>query len=176
MTSGQEHAFQESFETYSDALFRHALFRLSDRERALDITQEAFLKAWDYVVAGNEITQYKSFLYRILNNLIIDEYRKKRSVSLDEILEDDERSATVEMKLSEGSLMQFESDLDDQVLAERIRARIPELPDGYRAVITLRFVEGLSNGEIAEALELSENVVAVRLHRGIYKLRELCNV
>lgn len=176
MTSDQERVFQESFETYSDALFRHALFRLSDRERALDLTQETFLKAWDYVVAGNEIKQYKSFLYRILNNLIIDEYRKKRSTSLDEMLEDEERSAAVEAKLSEGSVTEIETDLDDKMLVEHIRTHIPKLPDGYRSVITLRFIEGFSNGEIADALEISENVVAVRLHRGLYKLRELCNI
>ena len=51
--------------------------------------QDTFCKSWDYIQKGGEVRNYKPFLYRILNNLIIDEYRKKKSVSLDEILERD---------------------------------------------------------------------------------------
>ena len=81
MKKAEEKAFLEAFESYSDALFRHASFRISDRERAYDLTQDTFLKAWDYLAGGGTVKQYKSFLYRILHNLIIDEYRKKKSSS-----------------------------------------------------------------------------------------------
>ena len=86
MGSKEEKDFLDAFEKYADALFRHAHFRLSDRERAYDLTQETYLKAWDYVASGGVVRHYKSFLYRILHNLIIDEYRKKRGASLDELL------------------------------------------------------------------------------------------
>ena len=74
MERGQETAYREAFETLADPLFRHAFFRLSDRERAYDLVQEAFLKTWDHLVAGGEVRHFRSFLYRTLNNLIIDEY------------------------------------------------------------------------------------------------------
>ncbi len=176
MESQAEKAFLEAFEAHADALFRHAFFRISDREKAHDLTQETFLKAWDYVSKGNEVQQYKGFLYRILHNLIIDEYRKKRTVSLDQLLEDESGAPAIEARLSHGSVRESEEALDEQMLADQVRSRIPELPEHYRVASTLRFVDGLSIGEIAETVGASENVVSVRIHRGLSKLRTLCNL
>ncbi|MCR4325999.1 MAG: RNA polymerase sigma factor [Patescibacteria group bacterium] len=173
--SRDEKEFLKAFEAYADALFRHACFRISDRERAYDLTQDTFLKAWDYVAGGGTVKQYKSFLYRILHNLIIDEYRKKKSGSLDGLLEDETIASAVEARLSEGSVRESEEALDEKVLIEKVRSRITELPDAYRIVLTLRFVDGLSIGEIAETVGASENAISVRIHRGIARLRVLCN-
>ncbi|MEK7098538.1 MAG: RNA polymerase sigma factor [Patescibacteria group bacterium] len=172
MTDTQEKDYLEAYETYSEVLFRHAFFRVSNREKALDIVQDAFLKVWDYVQGGGEVDQYKAFLYRIVNNLIIDEYRKKKSSSLDEILEND--TGEMESKLSEGSAREVEEEFDERDALIKIRARIPELPDTYRDVITLRYIDGFTPKEIATMIGISENVVSVRLHRGTHKLRELC--
>ncbi|MEK7509680.1 MAG: RNA polymerase sigma factor [Patescibacteria group bacterium] len=168
----QEQAYLEAFNTYSDQLFRHAFFRLSNRERALEITQDAFLKTWDYIRGGGEVENFKSFLYRTVNNLIIDEYRKTKQGSLDEMLEDD--TGELERKLSEGSVRETEEKLDETLLFERIRAHIPELPDAYREVVTMRYIDGLTPKEIAGMIGVTENVVSVRLHRGTLKLRLLC--
>ena len=173
MESSEEKAFLQAFEAHADALFRHAFFRVSDRDRAYDLTQDTYLKAWDYVVKGGEVKQYKSFLYRILHNLIIDEYRKKSSRSLDELLEDEKTAGSIEAVLSEGSVRETEESLDERLLVENIRSHIPELPEDYRVALTLRFVDGLSTGEIAETVGVTENVISVRIHRGIVKLRAL---
>ncbi len=169
-----EQAYLAAFEEHSDALFRHALFRVSDREQAYDLTQDAFLKTWDYIVQGGEVQNFKSFLYRVLNNLIVDSYRKKGSHSLDEILEDETRAGALEARMAEGSLEEVELSLDVAISAQKVRDKLSELPDHYRAVVTLRFVEDLSIREIAETVGASENVVSVRLHRGVAKLRALC--
>lgn len=168
----QEKAYLEAFETYSDPLFRHAFFRLSNRDRALELTQETFLKAWDYVQGGGEVQQFKSFLYRILNNLIVDEYRKHKQSSLDEMLEND--TGELERRLSEGDVRETEESLDQETLLEEIRTRIPELPDAYREAITMRYIDGFTPKEIAAMIGVSENVVSVRLHRGTLKLKALC--
>ena len=170
--SSQETAYLEAFEAYSDQLFRHAFFRLSNRERALELAQDTFLKTWDYIQGGNEVENFKSFFYRILNNLIIDEYRKKKQSSLDELLEDD--TGELERKLSDGSVRETEEKLDETLLFERIRNRIPDLPDAYREVITMRYIDGFTPKEIASLIGVTENVVSVRLHRGTLKLRALC--
>ena len=175
MASRQEKAFLEAFEKHSDALFRHAFFRVSDREKAYDLTQDTYLKAWDYIAQGGEVKQFKSFLYRILHNLIIDSYRKKTSRSLDELLEQETTASATEELLSEGSVRETEEGLDERVLVERIRERIADLPENYREVLTLRFIDGFSTGEIAETVGVSENVVSVRIHRGVIKLRTLCD-
>lgn len=167
-----EGAYLEAYEAYNDALFRHALFRISNRDRALELVQDTFLKTWDYVQGGGDVESYKSFLYRILNNLIIDEYRKKKSSSLDEILEND--TGEMETKLSEGSVSEVEEEFDEQAMFKEIRSRIPELSDTYRDVITMRYIDGLTPKEIASMIGISENVVSVRIHRGTHKLRDLC--
>ncbi len=170
----QREAFLRAFEEFNEKLFRHALFRTGNRERALELTQETFLKSWDYLVSGGEVQQFRSFLYRILNNLIIDEYRKMKERSLDEMLEDD--TGFLERKLSEGSRSEVEEELDKEATITLIRERIDELPDTYRSVVTLRFVDGLSPKEIAAMMQVSENVVSVRIHRGVAKLRDLCDL
>ena len=168
----QEASFAKAFEEFSEALFRHAHFRISNRERALDIVQDAFLKAWDYVQGGGEVQSYKSFLYRILNNLIIDEYRKRKPQSLDELLEND--TGAMEAKLSHGSARETETELDEEKLLTRIRSRIQDLPETYRSVVALRYIEGFTPKEIASMMAVTENVISVRIHRGVIKLRELC--
>lgn len=174
MDSRAEQAFLEAFEAHADALFRHAYFRLSDRDRAHDLAQETFLRAWDYIAGGGTVTAYKSFLYRILHNLIIDEYRRKKSRSLDELLDDETKAPAIEALMAEGGLAQREQEFDDAALAGKIRERIADLPENYRAVLMLRFMDGLTTGEIAGLIGATENVVSVRIHRGIAKLRELC--
>lgn len=176
MGKSEEQALLQAFTEHSDALFRHAFFRVKDRERAFDLTQDAYLKAWDYVSGGGVIEHYKSFLYRVVHNLIIDEYRKKHSVSLDAMLEDEAAAPAIEARLSTGGLEEAEAEFDEKVLVEKVRSRIPELPEHYRSVLTFRFIDDLSIGEIAETIGESENVVSVRIHRGIAKLRTLCNV
>lgn len=164
-----EERFLKAFEEYSDALFRHASIRLSDRERAIELVHDSFTKAWGYVRGGHEIDAYRPFLYKILNNLIIDEYRKRREESLDALLERDGVDEGSFEELREGSV----EAMADQLDARRAIERIVELPDTYREVLTLRFVDGLGPKEIAMLIEESENVVSVRLHRGLKTLRTL---
>ena len=63
--------FLESYNLYSDEVFRFALFKLSDREKAKDVAQEAFMKMWLYLSKGNEIKNARAFLYKIAGNSIV---------------------------------------------------------------------------------------------------------
>ena len=168
----RQEEFREVFEKHSDELFRHAALRLSNRDRALEVTQECFLRAWEFLERGEHIRQYRAFLYRTLNNLIIDEYRKKKSVSLDAMLEDTDTAQIVE-----GHLLRDETDIMEEAAvgydAKRALEMVQQLPENYRAVIVMRYVDGLTPSEIADCLDESENAVSVRIHRGIRKLREL---
>jgi RNA polymerase sigma-70 factor (ECF subfamily) len=164
-----EERFLKAFDEYSDALFRHASIRISDRERAIELTHDAFTKAWGYVRGGNEIDSYRPFLYKILNNLIIDEYRKRKEESLDALLEREGIDEGTFKELHEGSV----EAVADQIDARRAIERMGQLPDTYREVLTLRFVDGLGPKEIAALIEETENVVSVRLHRGLKVLKAL---
>ena len=167
---GESHEarFLRAFDDYADALFRHASLRLSDRERAIELVHDTFTKAWSYVREGNVIESYRPFLYKILGNLIIDEYRRRRTESLDAILEDEGMDTGRFAELSEGSLEETLLALDAQRIVESMQA----LPQMYQEVLTLRFVDGLGPKDIATLIEESENVVSVRLNRGIKMLKE----
>src|SRR6056297_1291704 len=87
VSENHEDRFLAAFEDYSDALFRHASLRISDRDRAVDLVHDTFNKVWGYVRSGHDIEQYRPFLYKVLNKLIIDEYRKHKESSLDALME-----------------------------------------------------------------------------------------
>jgi RNA polymerase sigma-70 factor (ECF subfamily) len=168
----REKEFQAAFEKHSDELFRHAALRLSDRERAVELTQECFLRAWEYVARGEKIEHYRSFLYRVLNNLIIDEYRRRKTQSLDAMLENEETAVFVE-----GELLRDPSDIFEEASikfeGQHMLTLVAKLPEPYRTVIVMRYVDGLMPAEIAELLEESDNTISVRINRAMRKLRDL---
>lgn len=165
---GQEERFLKAFDEYGDALFRHATLRIRDRDRAIDVVHDTFTKVWTYVRNGHEIEQYRPFLYKVLNNLIVDEYRKKNEVSLDAMLAQEGVDEGSFADLSENTVESLAATMDGKKAFELLET----LPDVYREVIILRFVDGLGPKEISELIEESENVVSVRLHRGLKALRQ----
>jgi RNA polymerase sigma-70 factor (ECF subfamily) len=143
--------------------------RISDRDKAIDLVHDTFTKVWSYVRDGHEIKSFRPFLYKVLNNLIIDEYRKRKEQSLDALL-------AVE-GVDEGSFQELHEDTIESLMAQldgkQAFGLIAELPDVYREVLILRFVDELGPKEIAELIEETENVISVRLHRGLKLLRAL---
>jgi RNA polymerase sigma-70 factor (ECF subfamily) len=163
-----EERFLKAFDEYADALFRHAVYRLSDRERAIDIVHDTYTKVWGYVRGGHEIETYKSFLYKVINNLIIDEYRRRKEYSLDAMLAEEGTDEGSFPELHAGSVDEVTFSMD----AKQALELLPELPPVYREVITLRYVDGLGPKEISVLIEETENVVSVRLHRALRLLKE----
>src|SRR3989344_5712066 len=163
--------FEEAYTAYSDELFRHSRLRLSDRERALELTQECFLKTWEYIEKGNEVGEFRPFLYRTLRNLIIDEYRKHKTGSLEAMLERSEET-DVETLMAQDESNTLEAAID-RFDGKRALEVLERLPDLYKEVLILRYVESLSPKEIAQYVGESENAVSVRIHRGLKKLKML---
>lgn len=166
-----EQEFKDAFERYSDELFRHCSMRLSDRERAMELTQDAFMRTWDYVRKGGEVRELRPFLYQTLRNLIIDEYRKAKLHSLDSMLEQAE-SGQMEAMLPTDETNTIEAAME-RLDAKDALKQAGSLPELYREVILLRYVEGLSPKEIGKIVGESENVVSVRIHRALKKMREM---
>ncbi|MEZ4103928.1 MAG: RNA polymerase sigma factor [Candidatus Paceibacterota bacterium] len=167
MEESQEDRFLKAFDEYNDALFRHAFIRVSNREKAVDLVHDSFTKVWTYIRSGHEIDSYRSFLYKVLNNLIIDEYRKRKEISLDALLEADGVDEGAFSDLSEDTVEALAATIDGRKAFDLLN----RLPDIYREVITLRFVDGLGPKEISDLVEESENVISVRIHRALRLLR-----
>lgn len=163
-----EARFLKAFDEYNDALFRHAVLRVSNREKAIDLVHDTYTKVWSYIRDGYEIESFRPFLYKVLNNLIIDEYRKRKESSLDALLEQEGVDEGSFDELSESSVEVLAATIDGQKAFKLLE----ELPDQYREVIVLRFVDQLGPREISELIEESENVISVRLHRGLKLLRQ----
>jgi len=169
LIGNHEERFLEAFEEYNDALFRHAFLRISDRERAIDVVHDTFTKVWTYVRNGHEVDQFRPFLYKVLNNLIIDEYRKAKEASLDALLSIDGVDESSFDDLSENTVESLAATLDGKKAFEMLK----EMPDTYSEVIILKFVDGLGPKEMSVLLEESENVISVRLHRGLKIMRQM---
>ncbi len=155
--------FMQAYNQWADDIFRHCYFRVSDREKAKDLAQECFLKTWKYISEKGEVQNLRAFLYRVANNLVVDYARKKKPVSLDQMMEE------------EG----FEPGMEDEekIVAKAdfnlIKKDLDKLDPIYREAVIMRYMDNLQPREIAEVIHLPENVVSVRIHRGIRQLREL---
>ena len=158
-----ESSFLAAYDEYSDQLFRHVMLRVRDREIAKDIVQEAFSRTWVYLSEGKEIEYMRAFLYRVSNNLIVDGARKKKSSSLDTMMEED------------GYELADESLTDPAIIPQtrEVVEHLKSLDEIYQVAITKRYFEEKSPQEIAKELGVSENVVSVRIHRGIERLGRL---
>jgi len=167
--------FMESYQTLADPLFRHCYYRLSNRERARELMQEAFLRAWKYNIDGKEIRSIKTFLYRIVNNLIIDEYRKKKEVSLEQqnVNKSNDPYAPASEQIVYDPGEDGRTALMDHIDGKRALEMVEHLEAPYREVIIMRFVDGLTPREIARIVDETPNVVSVRIHRAIAQLQKL---
>lgn len=161
-----ESEFLEAYDQFSDAIFRHCVFRVSDREKAKDLAQVAFVRLWSYMSQGKEIDNMRAFLYRIANNLIVDEYRKKKEESLDRMRDEEGFDISFEMK----------HDIETKDEYDRAQLLLERLPDKYRESLVMRHIDGLSVKDIARITHESENVISVRIHRAIEKLKKLAEV
>src|ERR1035437_5258430 len=87
MKADMNHTFETIYESNSDIIFRFCLIRVSNREQAIDITQETFLRLRQSLQEGKEILNSKAFLFTIAHRLVIDWYRKKKSLSLESLMQ-----------------------------------------------------------------------------------------
>jgi RNA polymerase sigma-70 factor (ECF subfamily) len=159
--------FNEIYAVEADIIFRFCLIRVSNKEQALDVSQEVFVRFWQALVSKKTMTNHRAFLFTIAHHLIIDWYRKKKSVSLEALTSGDEAEV---FEPSDGV-----TDVDRSLGIEGryVMDKIKELDSSYREVVSLRFIEGLPPAEIGQILGISTNAASVRINRGIEKLRIL---
>lgn len=157
-----EKIFMKAFDEYADAIFRHCYYRVYSKERAEELVQETFVKAWDYVRKGGHIRDMRPFLYKVANNLVIDESRKKKTFSLDALEEQGFDPP------SDG-----ESQIRRVVEGKDMLMLLEQLDSQYKEILVMRYVDDLQPKEISQILGVSENVISVRIHRALKKLREL---
>jgi len=159
-----ETLFTQAHELYRESLSSYAYFKVNNKMTCEDLVQNTFMKTWMYLKRGGKIEKMKAFLYHVLNNLIVDEYRKRKTVSLETLMEKGVEPAVVDTK-----------NTVDVLDGKQAMMLIEELPSTYKNVLSMRFLEELTNEEMSEKTGLSKNTIAVQLHRGLEKLKVLCH-
>jgi len=152
----------EAYRRYMKELRTTAFYKVRDPATCEDLVQDAFLKTWVYLVKGGKIKMMRAFLHHVLSNLIVDEYRKHKTLSLDALAE----YGCEPSEDPSGHLFNF---LDGKTASLSIK----HLPGKYRKVMRMRYVQGLSLKEMSLASGQSKNTLAVQAHRGLEKLRVL---
>lgn len=158
----KEKEFLEAYNTYSDAIFRYCYYRVFDRDMAKDLVQETYCRAWKYISEGKHIENMRALLYRIANNMIIDESRKKKSFSLNRIME----------KGFSPSLNPLHTN-ENYFIGKEILDIVKSLDEKYRDVIIMKYINDLSTKEIAFILNETENNIYVRVNRGFEKVKKI---
>lgn len=147
---------------YQKGLNLHAFSKVGNRSVSEDLVQETFMKTWGYLVRGGKIDMMKAFLYHVLNGLVIDEYRKHKTLSLDVLLEKG-------FEPSYGNSARLFNILDGKAAV----LLIGQLPEKYKKVVHMRYVQDLSLKEMSLITGQSKNALAVQVHRGLEKLKVL---
>lgn len=157
--------FEKAYDLYADAIFRHCILRISDRELAKDLMQEAFMKTWQYLVSGHDIDDVRPFLYRTAHNCLIDHVRKQKKRQTD----------SLESLQEDGFDIADENGKDWAMVidAKAVVEVFQKVKEPYRTVLVLRYVDEMKPAEIATMLNIPPNTVSVRITRGLEKLRKL---
>lgn len=156
---GDTRACRQLYDRYSRAMYNTALRITGNRADAEDVLQEAFTAAF---------TQLADFAHRSSFGAWLRQITVYRSIA---VLKQRRINFTA---LDEGSMDQADENQPDEkelnLTVEKIRAAMANLPDGYRAVLSLHLLEGYDYEEMAEILELSPSTIRTQYMRGKQKL------
>jgi RNA polymerase sigma-70 factor (ECF subfamily) len=176
---GDGAAFAELVARHQRQLYRLALRMTGSEADAQEVLQEAFLNAYQKLPNFRGEAQFSSWLYRIAANSALMRLRRKRRAPdslADQPLELAGPRFYAEGHLEPSSSSDWSQRADEQMmsgeLGSAINKAVEELPDDYRTVFLLKDVDGLSNEDIAQALDLTVPAVKSRLHRARLALRE----
>lgn len=165
---GDRQAFGVLVERYQRRVVGVAQAVAHNREDALELAQEAFVRAFENLPRFESRSSFSTWLYRIAVNLAID-FRRRET-----------RHVVLRGLEAESELRRIPSHADDAYravrrseLSERIRKALDQLTPEHRAVILLREVEGLSYDEISDTLDVPRGTVMSRLHYARNRLRGL---
>lgn len=169
--NGNQEAFEEIVTYFQHRLYHVCYRMLNNAAEAEDVAQEAFLRAYVNLETYDQKRKFSTWLYRIATNLCIDRIRKKKpDYYLDATVPGTEgldmySQIAQEQQLPEEEVMKME-------MKDRVQYEVNRLPEKYRTIIILRYMEDLQLQEIADILEMPLGTVKTRVHRGREALRQ----
>lgn len=165
--AGDEQAFRALFERYHRRAYSLAFGVVRHRDDALDVVQEAFIKAHRHIGKFEGTSSFYTWLYRIVMNLSIDHIRRTkraRNVEFDDAVAQGESDSVGEESLLPRVLDENPGrSLVRKEMREHIGSALADLSDNHRAVLVMRELEGLSYEEMAQAMGCSKGTIMSRL-------------
>lgn len=153
---GDHRAFADLVRRYQDPIFRFVLRLTGSRDEAMDLTQDAFMKAWQALPGWRPEARFRTWLYRIAHNAAIDVLRRRQVVGFEPLGD--------ESDVADGAPGP-EGHLHTRQRYALLEAALRRLPVAHREVLLLREIDGLSYAEIAAALVINEGTVKSRIAR-----------
>lgn len=160
---GDRAAFGYLVERYQDQVYTLACRTLGDSDRAEDVAQEAFIRAWRAISGFKEKAKFSSWLYRITLNSCFSELRRKGK-PVDRFPQGELEA----LKQFADTRQNVETTIEKRDMVARL---IRELPPIYRSIVVLYYLQDFSCREIASLLERPEGTVKAYLHRARAQLR-----
>lgn len=159
---GDREAFGELYRVYLDRIYRFVYFLVLDEPLAEDITQNTFLKAWNYLPKYvPEKGTFQSFVYKVARNLVIDHQRKKKEVAI-----------TQETELFLPADTDIEEEYEASERSVTVKRALSSLPDFDKEIVIMRYFEELSYSEISKVVGKKESAIRVRVHRALKMIKD----
>ena len=152
--------FTQAYEQYAEAITRYCVQQGAEPTDAEEYVQEAFLRTWEYFLAGKEVLHLKTFLYQVAQNVMVDEARRKnrkRETSLDALHEKG-------FDPGHDNTRSIQSRLEAKTIIKKTNV------EKEHKLLVMRYIHGFPITHIASIIGQTPNAVAVRLHRAVKRL------
>jgi RNA polymerase sigma-70 factor (ECF subfamily) len=161
--SGDVNSYAPLVKRYQKPIYNLMLRMTGSEQDAVDLTQEAFVKAYEKLEKFNPSAPFFPWLYTMGLNLARDFLRRARRSPIDSYESENSFFVAIDQ----------DDRIGDRIDGQDVMEGLQTLPVDYREALLLRFHEGLSVSEVAAALGLSLSAAKMRIHRGLLKLRQL---
>ena len=165
---GDADAFEHIVKKYEKKVYNLALRYLKNRDDALDLSQEVFIRVYNNLAQFRGDSQFSTWIYRVTYNKCVDMLRKTQKLRRNVVMSTDDENffETRDCRAS------IEEDYEGRETLVTVMKIIDTLPSEQRDVVILRYIKDLSYSQIADVLEIAEGTVKSRLNRARLKIKE----
>lgn len=169
--AGDKDAFEHLIRKYQSKVYTLVFRLVRDRETALDLTQEVFLKIYQKLSDLKDVGKTSSWIMQVAHNTSLDWLKKRKVDSFAADFEDQQTQQKIFQHLADTNSPSPES-IVELMSPSRMSELVSKLDVKYRTVITLRFIEGYSFKEIAKILNLPLSTVKFRKHYALQLIKD----
>lgn len=142
---------------------------VQDRSIAEDIVQETFVKAWKNLRRFDKSKNFKTWLFTIAKNTAFDYLKKKKAIPFSKFINEIGNNKLENIKDEE---LELEKILEQEEIAEKLEAKLEQIPEQYKIILLLHYKDNFSLQEIAEILGAPYNTVKSRHTRALQALKK----